>query len=747
MSVRVSSTQSPSKRQKVNKENDFVLPATPLATRAVTRPKSSVSSNETPLSTPGTPSLTFIASLAPKKHRTRYQNGYEVKPRTPSFKPYTVNNPGHARQKVFSFNGHKVLTRLDLLSKEEWNTLALRHGLLKEGQTLRDYQIEAANLVISRSNNLCVIAPTGAGKFLVWMLPLLAQESGISLVIVPFTSLGFQGEERCVYLQKYSTSDADLQSRHQNSLLECTFLHSGASDVQILEGIAKGRTKHVVYSCVEMLETPAVARVLHSESFREQLSAVYLDEAHTLHESTSWRPGYTRLHLLRKILGSDIPFVPLSATLPELYRKSIVIHAGLKPDYKIINLGNHRPELSMIVARMQHDANSFQDLAWVLPWNSTPDTILPTIIYSDNLDMLTEMFWWFHARLGAMRLPDSLVDLIHAGLSEEHQKTCTQDFINGRVKILLGSDKIGAGMDFPHVQVVVQYRCRDLTIVKLVQRCGRGARRKGCRAVGVVLVEKSMTGDDGELSVTSPKFEDAPLLDLLHTSDCLYHILDIHLENPPRYDEFGALIAHCVTRCSNCSSSLRLQQQLTWIMETFPQPEAKDTKSSSKPSSIPTKADQEKILEKLVVWRLEAWKDDWMVDWPLYGPDSLVSDSDLHEITKRAHNVSSVDILISFTHIPHAEQLAAPLFATLRRILYEVCGIPIPESSTPPMQVPPSTTTPRNSAAPSSSTVDLQFIHSDPTGMSTLHPLVTSTRAGKQKSQGKLAHGETVLTF
>jgi superfamily II DNA or RNA helicase len=61
---------------------------------------------------------------------------------------------------------------------------------------LRPYQVEAANWVIARKGDLCIIAPTGSGKSLVWALPLLEQKDGISLVIVPFTSLGHQGELR-----------------------------------------------------------------------------------------------------------------------------------------------------------------------------------------------------------------------------------------------------------------------------------------------------------------------------------------------------------------------------------------------------------------------------------------------------------------------------------------------------------------------------------------------------------------------
>ncbi len=123
-------------------------------------------------------------------------------------------------------------------------------------------------------------------------------------------------------------------------------------------------------------------------------------------------------------------------------------------------------------------------------------------------------------------------------------------------KTLLGSDKIGAGMDFPSVQMVVQYRCHGLTLVKWGTTSWERCSKKRSNSGGdLFLSKKSMAGDEGDLSVTSPHFEDPALLDLIHLdfSDCLKHIVDHRLENPPRYDDSGILCVRCRTRCSNCN--------------------------------------------------------------------------------------------------------------------------------------------------------------------------------------------------
>ncbi|KAF8178737.1 hypothetical protein BJ912DRAFT_983760 [Pholiota molesta] len=209
MSLPTPTSYQPSKRRRVHDENraeqvnsgtSTTSTLTPLAIRFATSqntPKDLNSTPHSPLPTPRPP-------LSAMKIRPRFQNGYEVKSKTLSFTPYKVNNPGHPRQKAFAFGDFQSITAMDPLPSTEWNKLALDSGILKAGQVLRDYQVEAANCIISRSGDLCVIAPTGAGKSHTWILPLLAQGMGISLVIVPFTSLGYQGEERCGLLRQLS---------------------------------------------------------------------------------------------------------------------------------------------------------------------------------------------------------------------------------------------------------------------------------------------------------------------------------------------------------------------------------------------------------------------------------------------------------------------------------------------------------------------------------------------------------------
>ncbi|KAF5332082.1 hypothetical protein D9611_008129 [Ephemerocybe angulata] len=461
--------------------------------------------------------ITTLPPLSEKKNRPTYRNGYAIdpKPQAQSTDPYQLIQRGRHKLKAFAFEAPTPLTSQPELNASDWTAKAREAGFITEEQSLRKFQVDAANHILARDGDLCVIAPTGSGKSLVWALPLLAQENGISLVIVPFTSLGHQGELR----------------NYGGSSISSHFLYSGNKKPELLAKVAKGEGRQIIYICPEMLQSPTMAQVLHAPAFKSRLSAIYLDEAHVVHESKTWRPAYTHLHLLRRVCGlEDVPMVAISATLPTVYRTSLSALVGLRADYKLINLGNSRHDLSSIIKNMEYDVSSFRDIEFFFSETVTldPESMPPAMLFTDDIERLTAMFWWCREQLRKRRLPVSWVDLIHAGLSESHQEQSTRRFAEGKTRLWLGTEKIGAGIDFPHVKLVVQYCCRDLTLVQWEQRRGRAGRGEGNNALGILLVEKSMTGRDGKLSVTSPGFEDPGLIELIQASapSCLTSLQD-----------------------------------------------------------------------------------------------------------------------------------------------------------------------------------------------------------------------------
>ncbi|KAJ6465271.1 ATP-dependent DNA helicase [Mycena sanguinolenta] len=636
-------------------------------------------------SLPSTPTRINTAPRTPFSsllNRKIHRNGYETMPKALSFTPFALNNAGHPRQKAFTVDKPDHLAPCPALDRSEWTELAVKAGAIPADARVRGYQEQISNLVLMGTGDAVVVAPTGTGKSLTWILPLLARKEGISLVITPYTSLGLDGESNV---------------RNNCEGITSTFIYSEQNTLEDFQHVAAGDMQ-VVYVCPEMLESPSFARLLHSPTWRRRLSAVYIDEAHLIFETHHWRPSYSRIHLRRHILGDDIPFIGLSATYPEHYRDALVMFAGFKKNYTLINLGNHRPELSIIILPLLHDISSFKDLAFVAPVGCRIRDLVKTIIYCDDLELLTKMMWWFYYRLASMGLPTHLVDVIHSGLSDRHQKLCLEDFRSGKTKILLGSSKISAGMNFRGVRVVIQYLIRKITIPDASQRLGRGARAKGETAVGIFFVEPNMLSAEN-----TPKDADPGMVEFVQSAECAEAIIDRHLGNPPR----SVIRGRCC--CNRSHPSLRPAQQFEWVS-------VDPTPSTSLPVAVTTDEQCEGIYQELVLWRLKHWREFWRDEWPSYGPKCLISDADLNELANHAGSLRCTDDMLAFTHILHWEQLSEPLFEAVQAIKLR-------------FEVVLPTTNAEAAAAPDLGAVDL------------------GEPPRKKRKVGKLQTGEMVLDF
>ncbi|KAJ7213111.1 ATP-dependent DNA helicase [Mycena pura] len=611
--------------------------ATPVQTP--TRPaRAALTIQPAPIDSPGNP-------LAPIKHRKQLRNGYEQSPKTPSYRPYSLNNPGTPRQKAFNISNPAGLQSIPALDPEQWNNLAVKSGVIAADAQLRGFQIQISNLVLMRRGDALLISPTGSGKSLTWILPLLARKEGMSLVVTPYTSLGLDGE---------------LSNKGDG--ISSLFVYSEQNSQQDFEKAATGEML-VIYVCPEMLKSPSFACLIHSASWRGRLSAIYIDEAHLVHQTHTWRPSYSRIYQFRKIVGLDTPLIALSATCPELYRHSLLTFAGLRMDYTLINHGNFRPELSTIILPMLYDITSFLDIAFILPLGTREADLVPTIVYADDLELLTKMFWWAFSRAASMGIPTHAIDIIHSGLSVRHQELCMNDFRNGITKILLGSSKISAGINFPGVKRVVQYKCRDLRLPNFDQRRGRGARRQGETAVGMIFVEPSMKLG-GDFSVENPGEQDPGMIELVQSDECAEAIIQRHLDNP-RHNRDPSY--NC---CNRCDPSMQPGREYEWVEENPGPSSAFPTTNKS------TTAQRELIYDKLAAWCLQHWRSYRKAKWPSYGPKTLISDSDLEELAAHTNKINCIEDMRRYTHIVHWKDLSTPLFESLQGICQELNLLP-----------------------------------------------------------------------
>lgn len=198
--------------------------------------------------------------------------------------------------------------------------------------------------------------------------------------------------------------------------------------------------------------------------------SVVVDEAHVVsHWGSDFRKKYGTLGTLRALLPKGTPFVAMSATLPERVRKDVLTKLQFDPKkFVFLNLGNDRPNVSLVVRAIQNPMNTYSDLDFLIP---------------KGIQRADEVKKGFVELQGK-----GLIRPYNAGLSEECRDLVMDLFKAGIVRILVCTDAAD-------IDIVVQWKLTT-TVSSFVQRAGRAARAAGRTGLAVLLVEKSVYDAD-----------------------------------------------------------------------------------------------------------------------------------------------------------------------------------------------------------------------------------------------------------
>lgn len=94
------------------------------------------------------------------------------------------------------------------------------------------------------------------------------------------------------------------------------------------------------------------------------------DEGHCISQWGKFRKEYLHLGSLRYLIPETIPFYVASATLPSLVLLDVIDILRLRPDKtELILRSNDRPEIQLVIRGLRYPANSFKDLAFLIPDN------------------------------------------------------------------------------------------------------------------------------------------------------------------------------------------------------------------------------------------------------------------------------------------------------------------------------------------------------------------------------------------
>ena len=287
-----------------------------------------------------------------------------------------------------------------------------------------------------------VVLPTGGGKSLAYQVPAMVLP-GLTVVVSPLISL--------------MKDQVDVLVRKK---VGAAFLNSTLSLNDSLDRLARATTGDIklLYLAPERLESERLVERLRSIG----VSLLAVDEAHCVSQwGHDFRPSYLRLRPVREGLGSP-PVIALTATATPQVRADIITHLGLR-DPEVVITGFDRTNLSYSVQAVKRDKEKDQVLIDTL--SASKGT---TVVYAPTrkaVDRITGVLK--AARIGGAAY--------HAGLAADRRRQVQDDFMSGKLPVIVATNAFGMGIDKPDVRLVIHYAMPG-TLEAYYQEAGRAGR-------------------------------------------------------------------------------------------------------------------------------------------------------------------------------------------------------------------------------------------------------------------------------
>ena len=308
-------------------------------------------------------------------------------------------------------------------------------------------------LSVGAGNDTVALLPTGGGKSLCFQVPAMMQD-GICLVVSPLIAL---------------MKDQVDALRKKGILAAAVYSGMGKREIDTtLDNCIYGNYKFL-YVSPERLKTP----IFIARFKKMKVSLIAVDEAHCISQwGYDFRRPYLDIAEIRPI-HPDVPVIALtaSATLP--VRDDIINKLDLaRPNVFVGSFA--RPNLSYSVRFVENKVEMAIKILEKVPGSS--------IVYS-------------RSRKGTRNIAQVLNKLgvsahfYHAGLDNAAREKRQQDWMVGKVRVMVATNAFGMGIDKPDVRSVIHMELPE-NLEYYYQEAGR-AGRDGIRAYGVVLTHQN----------------------------------------------------------------------------------------------------------------------------------------------------------------------------------------------------------------------------------------------------------------
>ena len=376
-------------------------------------------------------------------------------------------------------------------------------------EAFRPMQREIIDAVLAGRDTLALM-PTGGGKSLTYQVPALMTE-GVTIVVTPLIALMKDQVDR---LRKLGIPAVAVHSGMDSRKIEIALDNCTYGDVKLL------------YIAPERLATEAFRVRLRNM----RVGIIAVDEAHCISQwGYDFRPSYLRIAELREY-QPNATILALTASATDIVARDIMHHLGFQQE-NILRTSFARPNLSYVVRNVE---NKLEHVLRIV--KSVEGAGIVYVRTREGCEQLCEQ----------LRAEGESVNFYHAGLPSMERAMRQDDWVAGKVRIIVATNAFGMGIDKADVRFVVHYSMCD-SLEAYYQEAGR-AGRDGGRSYAVLLT----SNDDADRIVRLFKAEFPPLADIKR----VYELVMNHLQVAIGDGEGGSFPFNIFEFCHNVHLSV-----------------------------------------------------------------------------------------------------------------------------------------------------------------------------------------------
>ena len=224
----------------------------------------------------------------------------------------------------------------------------------------------------------------------------------------------------------------------------------------------------ILFLAIEQVMSPALYVFLDKKYKANELSSIFVDEAHLIITWSSFRVHFNYLPAFRRF--PSVPWRLMSATVPHYLEQELSKMFG---HLHVVRKSSNRPNLAFKVVMLQDDDDIDAAVVEYVREHCLP-SLSSTIVYVRTVRQVAELVDAM-SQLDRHAQPNLVAVGYHGQMEKEKREASQRAFMDGESLVMIATSSFGMGVDANSVRCVINCGA-SYSGLESIQMLGRGGR-------------------------------------------------------------------------------------------------------------------------------------------------------------------------------------------------------------------------------------------------------------------------------